>query len=243
MLSIYNNSTKFFVVSNFGKKRFYKLLSEPNKEEFDAKVKVIPMGIYASKIKNRQTINSFNENKFNIMIIGRIVKKKGIKYAIKAMKKLDNIDFALHICGDGPLKEELENLTSELDLNENVKFYGWITENDKYSFLHSADILLVPSVETLEGNKEGLPVVILESLAAELPIIASDVGGIKDAVINGETGFLIKEKSVDDIVKKIKYIYENKDVLKILEQNIKSHAHKFDWKEIARLYLDEIKTK
>lgn len=241
---IYRNSRKIFVVSNFGKKQLYLLLQQSiDIIEYNKKVKVIPMGVYVDKYRKKQITHPLSKKEFNILFLGRIVEKKGLIYAIEALREISDLNIKLHVCGDGPLKQELELKVEEYKLSNKIIFHGRISENKKISYFRTADVLLVPSIETKEGDKEGLPVVILEALAANLPIIATDVGGIKDAVIDGYTGFLIKEKSKEDIKRSIFNIYENKSILLKLKQNIESYAYEFDWKEIAKNYLKEINEK
>ncbi|MHA1212733.1 MAG: glycosyltransferase, partial [Candidatus Heimdallarchaeota archaeon] len=110
----------------------------------------------------------------------------------------------------------------------------------KINYFNSADILLVPSIETPEGDKEGLPVVILEALSAGLPIIATNVGGIKDAVIDNYTGKLIEQKNSEAIMKAISELKNNKKLYNDISENCKKYAKKFDWSKIADKYILEI---
>jgi len=236
---VYKNSTKILVVSNFGKKRFYNLLSKPDKPFFNSKVKVIPMGVYTKQYKTKAK-NSFNSKEFNILFIGRIVEKKGLEYAIRALKLVENFPAKLHICGFGPLRTKLESLVEENGLKNQVQFYGKISEKQKIQFLNSADILLVPSIETEQGDKEGLPVVILEAVSAKLPVIACDIGGIGDGVLHNQTGILIKSKCESCIHQAISELNSNREKLRKLSNNCDSFSKKFDWEEIAKRYIEEI---
>ena len=237
---IYNNSTRIFIVSNFGKKQFYKLLNIKDKASYNAKVKTIPMGIYVDKFNEERNTIAFPENSYNIIFLGRLVEKKGLVYAIEAIKYMQNSNINLHICGGGPLKNELEEMVEKYNLSQKIKFYGYISENEKINYFNSADILLVPSIETPEGDKEGLPVVILEALSAGLPIIATNVGGIKDGVINNYTGKLIEQKNSESIINAICELRNNKELYNDIRVNCKKYAKKFDWSKIADKYLEEI---
>jgi len=239
---IYNNSTRIFIVSNFGKKQFYKLLNLKDKASYDVKVKTIPMGIYIDKFNKERNTFAFPEKSFNILFLGRLVEKKGLVYAIEAIKCMQSKNVNLHICGGGPLKNKLEEMVENYNLSQKIKFYGFISESDKINYFNSADILLVPSIETPEGDKEGLPVVILEALSAGLPIIATNVGGIKDGVIDNYTGKLIEQKNSESIVNAIIEIKNNKELYKEMKTNCKKYAKKFDWVKIANKYLTEIKS-
>ena len=238
---IFKNSIKILVVSNYGKVRFLNLISKTDKDSFNKKVKVIPMGADIKMFDNPNLKIPFEKNSFNVMFIGRLVEKKGLKYAINAFNQIKDKNIYFHICGSGPLKDELINLTDKLDLNDKVKFYGKISEEDKIKFLNSTDILLVPSIETKQGDKEGLPVVILEALSVGLPVIATNVGGIKDGVINNQTGLLIKQKNIDEIKNAILLLKNNKNLLEKFRANCIEHAANFKWKNIAERYDFEIR--
>lgn len=238
---IFKNSTKFFIVSNYGKNRFTKLLDYKNEDELLQKVITIPMGVYCNRFLFEPEKKAFDEKKFNILFLGRIVEKKGLIYAINAIEKLKDQKIIFHVCGDGPLRKELEDYVKEKTLGERIIFYGQISEEIKLSYLNSVDVLLVPSIETVSGDKEGLPVVILEALAAGLPIIASDIGGINDGVIHNKTGILIPPKDINQIAKAINLLYVNQDLRKQMNQNCKDYSLSFNWKIIANKYLQEIK--
>jgi len=237
---IYKNSTRFFIVSNYGKQQFYKLLSKPDIVLYNKKVKVLPMGAYTKLFTQKIKKKTFPKNSFNILFLGRIVEKKGLIYAIEAIKKINDKDIYFHICGDGPLSKVLKNFTKENNLTKNIKFYGRISEEDKIILLNSTDLLLVPSIETSAGDKEGLPVVILEALSAGLPIIATNVGGISDGVIDQNTGFLIEQKNVDQIVDKINISKSNRKLLESIKINCLIHSKKFDWANITDKHILEI---
>jgi len=236
---IYRNSTKIMVVNNYGKQRIYELLSRPDIKLFDQIVKVIPMGTYLETISDTKRPKNFNPEKFNLLYLGRIVEKKGLKYAIEAMKNLDNNKIQFHICGDGTLKQELEEYVTKNSFNDRVIFYGQISKDEKNNFFNYADALIVPSIETSEGDKEGLPVVILEALAYGLPVIASDVGGISDGVKHMETGLLVKQKNTDEITKAICILMEDKNLVKEFKKKSKEFAKNFEWKLIANYYINE----
>ncbi|MGC9780288.1 MAG: glycosyltransferase family 4 protein [Candidatus Heimdallarchaeota archaeon] len=239
---IYENSTRILVVSNFGREKFYLLLSKPNRKEFEKKVIVIPMGVNITNITQIKGTQLLDNNKFNVLFIGRLAEKKGLKFAIEALRDIKDLDIQFHICGDGVLRNKLEKTVSNYKLDEKIKFYGRISEELKKDLLNSSDILLVPSIETAEGDKEGLPVVILEALAAGLPVVGCDVGGIRDGLIHNKTGLLIEQKNIEEIKNAIEKLYKNKEMLINFKKNAKKHSINFDWSEISKKYIMEMKS-
>ncbi|MCI5164772.1 MAG: glycosyltransferase [Candidatus Electrothrix sp. GM3_4] len=126
--------------------------------------------------------------------ISRIEKVKGIKYLLQAMPKIINKfpDITLLIVGDGSEKSSLKAEARQLDVEKNVKFTG--ARDDIPEILQVLDIYLLPSLS------EGLPMGLLEAMAAGCPVIASDVGGIKSVVTNKETVIIVEPGNVQDLL-------------------------------------------
>lgn len=103
---------------------------------------------------------------------------------------------SLHLVGSGPLKQQIEELVKQKGLEQQVRFYGF--RNDAMQFIKNADVLLLPSII------EGLPGVILEAFYCKTPVVAYEVGGIGEVVINNKTGRLVpkgnEEAFVDNVL-------------------------------------------
>lgn len=186
----------FLAVSNFIADM---LISKGFKKE---KVKVVYSGV---RILDKELpLNKKYEEKI-ILNVGRLVEKKGTEYLIKAMniliRKHNNV--YLYICGDGPLKNKLIDLTKQLRLEKYVKFLGWMKREEIFKLMQQAYIFVLPSVTAKSGDTEGLPTVILEAMMFSLPVVATIHSGIPEAVISGETGFLVPEKDVRSLAEKI----------------------------------------
>lgn len=125
----------------------------------------------------------------------------------------DEFDFEIQIVGHGYLKEELENLIQKYDLNEYVKLLG--LRNDISELLNQSHCLLMPSLW------EGLPIVILEAGASNLPIIATPVGSIP-SLLNDENAYLVELNEFKNIMIEVLNNYENAKLKgKKLFENIK----------------------
>jgi len=105
-----------------------------------------------------------------------------------------------------------------------------------------SDILVIPSIITKEGDTEGLPVTIMEGTAAGLPIITTNVGGIKDIIKNNQNGILIQEKNSGQIAKKIDYLINNKKFAQKISRNALMTSRKYDWKIIGEKNIKLLKT-
>ncbi|MBE9052592.1 glycosyltransferase [Nostocales cyanobacterium LEGE 11386] len=129
-----------------------------------------------------------------VLFVGRLVEKKGCEYLIQAMAKVQSVipDVKLVIIGDGPLRSDLEALAAKL-LSQ-YKFLGFQPSDIVKSWMNRARLLAAPSVTAIQGDSEGLPIVILEAQAMGLPVISTVHAGIPEAVIHQETGFLAAER-------------------------------------------------
>jgi glycosyltransferase involved in cell wall biosynthesis len=148
------------------------------------------------------------EDNFIITTIGRLHPPKDFSTILKALKIiLAKIkDAKLLIIGDGSLKEPLEKETKELGLNKHVKFLG--SREDIPVLINLSDIII------LSTNWEGLPLVPLEAGACKKPIIASNVDGVRETIIDGKTGLLFKKSSSEDLAEKILKLFESENLRK-----------------------------
>jgi L-malate glycosyltransferase len=102
---------------------------------------------------------------------------------------------SLHLVGSGPLQTQIEELVKHKGLQQKVHFHGF--RNDAMQFIKNADVLLLPSII------EGLPGVILEAFYCKTPVVAYDVGGIGEVVINDKTGYLVPKGSEEAFADKV----------------------------------------
>ena len=196
------------------------------------KVSVISMGVNVNEFRDKFKFNR------KILFLGRLADKKGVKYLLEAIKLLKDKDIRVFIAGDGPLRRELENFVKLNKLQNKVKFLGFISGKDKINLIKDCCIFVAPSIITNYGDREGLPVSLLEAMAASKAIIATDVGGIKDAIKNNYNGLLIKQKSSNEIVNAINKLISNKNLAKKLAMNSRRTVLNYDWKIIGKKYYN-----
>jgi colanic acid/amylovoran biosynthesis glycosyltransferase len=125
-----------------------------------------------------------------LLFVGRFVEKKGVEYLLDAMRVLEREGTAIDLVlvGDGPMAEALRQQSDGL---RNVRFLGWLPNQEVRRAMRGALAVCVPSVPARGGDSEGLPNVVIEGMAAAAPIIGSDHGGIGEAVEHERTGFLV----------------------------------------------------
>jgi len=134
--------------------------------------------------------NEFLQRGERILIgaVGRLVAEKGLEYLLTAIPKVLKrfSEARLLLVGDGPLRKDLERIVIDLDLTGKVTFVGF--RSDIKEILSSLDILVLPSL------LEGFPMIILEAMAMAKPIVASDIPGIREQIIDGKNGILVPIK-------------------------------------------------
>jgi glycosyltransferase involved in cell wall biosynthesis len=146
---------------------------------------------------------SIPEDAVLLACIGRIEEKKGQEYLISAMKHAANAKLLLAGRADETYLKRLRGLCEELGISDRVIFAG--QRNDIPALLRSVDLLILPSLT------EAFSRVILEAMAAAKPVIATDTGGNAEAVIDGETGFLVPIKDTSALADKISNLINNKE--------------------------------
>lgn len=146
-----------------------------------------------------------------VISVGRLHKKKGFNYLIRAFKKVHkrHPSSRLIIVGDGRERKALKRLISSLKLKKSVKMKGFVTHSKLKGMLSKADLFCLPSLTTKDGNHEGIPNAIKEAMASGLPVVSTRHGGIPEIISNGEEGLLVSEKSVSKLAKKINLLIEN----------------------------------
>lgn len=230
MISIWMND-KVIAISESVKKSLkkYEFISEN-------KILVLPNCLDYKKFKNK-TEREIIQNKKEIVIgtVGRLEKEKGIKYLLLAMKiiltRFPNA--RLEIIGDGSQFKELKEFSKKLGISNSVIFFGKFA--DVIPFYKKMDIFILPSI------LEGFGIVLLEAMAAEVPVIATDVDGIKEVVIDGECGILVPPKNPEAIANSVTRLIENPQLTKKIVEKGLIRALLFDVQEHV-MKLDSLYT-
>ncbi|MFZ1289725.1 MAG: glycosyltransferase family 4 protein [Melioribacteraceae bacterium] len=211
------------------------------------KLIVLNNGVELEKFQPEENVDFQNiKNQFNInskvKVIGtvaRLRKEKGIEYLIESspfiLKKFPNTVFL--IAGDGPLREELENKVEKLNVKSNFIFAGFYL--DIPSILSIIDIFVAPSIN------EGLGLGIIEAMSMGKPIVASNVGGIKEILTNNKSGLLVQSENPELLADKINCLLDDENFAKTLAKNAQLESRKYDnnlhVKRLENIYLDFIK--
>jgi len=176
----------------------------------EKKIKVLYSGINCEKFNYKERCQSTNSS-LRLLSTARLVEKKGLTYAIKAISLLieKGINIEYEIIGDGPLRKNLERQVIDSGLQNQIKFLGWIDHNEVQEKLNVAHVFIAPSVTSSSGDKEGIPNSIKEAMAQGLPIVATSHSGIPELIENNISGFLVPERNVNELADKIHTLYNN----------------------------------
>lgn len=143
-----------------------------------------------------------------IVATGRLVEVKGFEFLIRAVREVHarRPNVRLEILGDGPLRRDLMSLAAELGLSEIVEFAGGVNPEEVRARYAKADLFAMAGVRAEDGAEEGQGVVFAEAQACGLPVVATRTGGISEAILDGESGFLVEERDVDALAERIEWL-------------------------------------
>ena len=178
---------------------------------------------------------------FVLLSVGRLIERKKFDLVIHAVDKIikenPSINIIYYIIGEGPFMSKLKDLTEKLKIEKYIKFLGSVNHNIRNKFYKLSDIFLMPSI-TKKGSFEGFGIAFIEANFFKLPVIGAKTGGITEAIIDGETGFLIEPNNLSELVEKIKYLFSNKELRKrIGETAFKRVIEEYNWDQIINQYL------
>ncbi len=201
---------------------------------------VIPNGIDLEKFENlsreeARTKLQIKEDEKMVVFVGTLRPIKGLKYLIKAMNIITRQDTGvkLMLVGDGEERQDLQELVNELDLGNQVIFGGRVPNEKVSEYMVASDIFVLPSLS------EGFPNVVLEAMAAGLPVVASKVGGLPEIIKDGKNGFLVEPKNPEQIAEKVMLLLRDEELRKRVSRNNKEKAKHYSWDSVVEK-LEEI---
>jgi len=204
---LFNKCTFFTANSEFTKQQMIKLGCDEKKIDIlHEGLRIERFNFFPKKIYSGESIK--------ILTIGRLVEKKGHQYAIRAIAKISekykNIEYL--IGGEGPLRDKLESLVSDLKIKNYVKFLGAVDQDEVLELYRIAHIFILPSVTASDGDQEGQGLVVQEAQACGLPVISTLHNGIPEGVIDGKTSFLVPERDVDALAERLEYLIQHSEI-------------------------------
>jgi L-malate glycosyltransferase len=216
------------VISNSEGLKKLALKSKPGQE-----IDIIYNGTDVQKFKPDDSLR--NKEKFIITLGGtRVTARKGIMYLLEAMGELHQKYPRLYltVIGEGDEKEDLERLAEKLKIQDKIIFLGRIDYKKIAAYYQEASAFILPSLN------EGMSNAMLEALASGLPIIATDTGGTRELVSDGENGFIIKMKDSEDIARKLEVLINDSDLRLKMSTKSRKKALEMSWENVALKYYE-----
>lgn len=175
-----------------------------------------------------------------LLTVGRLVERKGHDQVLRALPKvITSFPETLYcISGIGPYERRLREIVRELKLEEQVRFLGRLPEGDLPLFYNGSEMVLMPSREIKTGGHlEGFGIVFLEANACGKPVIGGKSGGVREAIRDGETGFLVDPEDSDEIAEKIIFLLtDHEERAQMGKRGLEWVRSNFDWER----YVDGV---
>lgn len=222
---VINNSTRFVAVSRDIAMHI---------DDLTVAVEVQPSGIDFAQWEG--LVGRREPEAGKVLFIGRLATKKGVADAIRAVANIDHA--TLVVVGDGPLREELERLTTELRVTKRVKFLGSRSRAEIAEQMRTASCLVIPSVTAPDGDRDGTPNVLGEAIAAGVPVIGSRIAGIAEYLIDERTGLLYPPGDIVRLGACIENLLSMEGAEAMSREAKKELSPTLDINHVARRYAD-----
>jgi len=201
----------------------------------DKDVVVIPNGVDFARFRGlpykreaRRRLNLFPECP-TLLYVGKLVRVKGVRFLVEAMDAVRHEvpSCQLVIVGAGTELQALERLVERLHLRENVRFVGEVSNDEVPLLMAAADVFVLPSLS------EGFPNVLLEAMAAGLPVVATNVGGIPELVEEGENGFLVQPEDAAGLERRLRDMLADSTLARSIGEANSRKSLGYKWEDVA----------
>ena len=199
-------------------------------KDFLDKVEIIPNGVDLNRFSPKIEVGNIRE-KYNlpseniIFHVGRFVKYKGLEYLIRAMKYVEH--GTLIIAGEGKLEQYLKQIVRD-EKSKNVKFLGYVSDEDLPKLYKISDVYVLPSIT--RGENFGISA--LEAMACGVPVIASDLPGVRE-LVRDDCGMKVKPKDTFGIAEKINGILCDDGLRFEMGKTARKNAENYNWEDIS----------
>jgi glycosyltransferase involved in cell wall biosynthesis len=203
-----------------------------------AKIRIVPNGVDTQRFKPSKGCEKIRrqigiDSKLCVLFVGRLIPRKGLLYLVEAARQIvkEFSQTTFLIVGEGPLKNHLISYLEKMNLSGNFVFLGDVSESALPQLYNCADVFVLPSIQ------EGQGIALLEAQATAKPIVAFDVGGVREAVLDKETGLIMKPDSGElaDAIMKLLASWSLREKMGIKGREFV--AEKFSWDVCAHKML------
>ena len=203
----------------------------------DTKIEILPMGADLSNLFTRSTDSNVRIGQ--LLFVGRLVKRKGVKYLLHTLQRILEIDSSVYlvIVGHGPEKPRLQALANTLGISRKVRFLGPMTHSGIVRLYQQSEVCVLPFVTLRNGETEGLGLTVVEAIGCGCPVVAGDVQSVRDIIIDGETGLLCNPRQPEIMAEKIQSIRHNQALRSRLTETGYNHVKRnYSWSVCSSRY-------
>ena len=201
---------------------------------FPGDYQIIPNGINVDEFADADPIPQLMDGKINLLFLGRLEKRKGLRYLLGAYSKLkwDWPELRLIVVGPGKPDDESYRIMSERNLQD-VLFVGNVSDHEKARYFKSAHIYCSPAT-----GRESFGIVLLEAMASGTPVVATDIAGFAGVVSHGDNGLLVPPKKEEELADAILTLLRDPGLRTRLAVSGVARADEFRWERVAAKVID-----
>ena len=205
---------------------------------FPADYRIIPNGIDVDEFADADPFPHLRDGMINLLFVGRLEKRKGLKYLLGAFSRLkwDWPNLRLLVVGAGTPDEDSYRIMGERNLKD-VEFLGRVSDEDKSRYFKSADIFCSPAT-----GRESFGIVLLEAMAAGKPVVATNIDGYASVITDGEEGLLVPPKKDEALADAIATLLGDPGLRASLAERGQKKANEYRWEIVAAKVMDYYET-
>ena len=242
----FRNADKIILITNQTKELIKKIhhLDDDKLEVIHVGIDINSLKVKKSKSKLREEFN-IPEFDFMILSVGRHIQRKNFQLVLRALDKINKLNFyykiKYYLIGEGEQTRILKQLTKDLNLENQVIFLGRCDIDIRNKYYKMSDLFIMPSI-TKKDDIEGFGIVFLEANYFKVPVIGTATGGMSEAIVDGITGYLIKQNDINDLVDKITHLYTYEFIRSEMgEDGYDRVIRDFKWENIIKNYISLIR--
>jgi glycosyltransferase involved in cell wall biosynthesis len=196
--------------------------------------------VTASKADLEKILGISVTDKKILLTSGRLAKRKGVAWFIRNVMPALPAEYIYVIAGDGKDKENVTSAIAEKNLSTSVLALGYVSDEVRNQLWATCDLFIQPNIK-IAGDMEGFGISVIEAGACRLPVLASNLEGLKDAIKDGKNGFLVEPENAGAYLLKITELFTNGSPREIYGQAVRDYVlENYQWQNIAKQYLTEI---
>ena len=201
---------------------------------FPAEYRIIPNGIDVDEFATAEPFPHLQDGMINLLFVGRLEKRKGLKYLLGAFSRLkwDWPNLRLLVVGAGTPDEDSYRIMGERNLKD-VEFLGRVSDEDKARYFKSADIFCSPAT-----GRESFGIVLLEAMAAGKPVVATNIDGYASVISDGEEGLLVPPKQDEALANAISTLLGDPELRASLAGRALQKSNEYRWEIVAGRVMD-----